>query len=427
MSKWKIYTPDGVQDILFEECFAKREIENKIRNTFRSYGYYEIETPTIEFFDVFSSEIEHFPQESMVKFFDQKGRILVLRPDITVPVARITATKNRDVMLPVKYSYIGNVFRFNEVGGGRQNEFTQAGVEMLGDYSSESDAEIIAIAINTIINSGLEDFQIDIGQVEFFKGLAEEAGFSIEDIDRISKMIDSKDMVGVEKIVDSYDMDKNLRNLIIKLPSLFGSTDVINRLKQETKNSRSLAALKNIEEVIMILSDYGFSKYISIDLGMLKGLNYDTGIIFRGFTNGVGFPILSGGRYDSLTSSFGRDCPATGFSLGINMLMTALNKSDKVMEKPTVDSLICYEKVNRKNAIKIAEELRRQNMNIETFVLSDNLEQGINYASSKQIGGVIYIGDSGKITIHDLINKSVNETNFDDLLNNKTSGMEETK
>ncbi len=115
MTKWKIYTPDGVQDILFDECYAKREMENRIRKTFRSYGFYEIETPTIEFYDVFSTDIESFPQEAMVKFFDPKGRILVLRPDITVPVARITATKNRDVQLPIKYSYIGNVFRFNEV------------------------------------------------------------------------------------------------------------------------------------------------------------------------------------------------------------------------------------------------------------------------------------------------------------------------
>jgi len=420
MSKWKIYTPDGVQDILFNECYAKREIENKIRNTFRSYGYYEIETPTIEFFDVFSSEIEHFPQESMIKFFDQKGRILVLRPDITVPVARITATKNRDVKLPIKYSYIGNVFRFNEVGGGRQNEFTQAGVEMLGDYSSESDAEIIAVAINTLKTAGLENFQIDIGQVEFFKGLAEEAGFTNDDVIRISKLIDRKDIVGVEEIANSYEMSDDLRKLILKLPGLFGSIEVIEKLKQDTKNSRSLAALENIEEVIGILGDYGFSKYISVDFGMLKGLNYDTGIIFRGFTHGVGFPILSGGRYDSLTSSFGRDCPATGFSLGINMLMTALEKTDMPLEKPSVDSLICYKKRNRKNAIEIAEALRKQTMNIETFVLTDDIQQGIDYAVSKQIGGVIFIEDNGKITIHDIVNNTINETKYEDLLTQRS-------
>ena len=417
MSKWKIYTPDGVQDILFDECYAKRELESKIRSTFRAYGYYEVETPTIEFFDVFSSEVEHFPQESMVKFFDQKGRILVLRPDITVPVARVTATKNRDAKLPIKYSYIGNVFRFNEVGGGRQNEFTQAGVELLGDYSSESDAEIIAIAINVLKAAGLENFQIDIGQVEFFKGLAEEAGFTNEDTVKISKLIDRKDIVGVEQIANSYDMSEQLRNLIIKLPGLFGPIEVIEELKKTTGNSRSLAALENIEEVIGILGDYGFTKYISVDFGMLKGLNYDTGILFRGFTHGVGFPILSGGRYDSLTSSFGRDCPATGFSLGINMLMTALEKTQMTFEKPSVDSVICYKKDNRKTAIEIAEALRKQAMNIETFVLTEEIEQGISYAQSKQIGGVIYIEEGGKITIYDIINNTTKETSYNELLN----------
>lgn len=419
MSKWKIYTPEGVQDILFDECFAKREMENKIRKTFRSYGFYEIETPTIEFFDVFSSEIESFPQEAMVKFFDKKGRILVLRPDITVPVARITATKNRDIQLPIKYFYLGNVFRFNEVGGGRQNEFTQVGVELLGDFSSESDAEVIAVAINTLKAVGLENFQIDIGQVEFYNGLAEEAGFSEEDADKISKLIDKKDFVGVEEIVKSYDIPEELKELILKLPGLFGSLELIEKLKKVTKNKRSIAALENIEEVINILTDYGFSKYLSVDLGMLKGPNYDTGIIFRGFTYGVGFPILSGGRYDSLTSNFGKDCPATGFSLGINMLVAALGKTELSVEKPSVDSLICYERRNRKCAIEIAETLRKQDMNIETMMLTGDVKRGISYAVSKKIGGVILIGDNSAITIHDLINNTVTETNYEQLINGK--------
>ena len=419
MSKWKIYTPDGVQDILFDECYAKREMESRIRKTFRSYGFYEIETPTIEFYDVFSTDIESFPQEAMVKFFDPKGRILVLRPDITVPVARLTATKNRDLQLPIKYSYIGNVFRFNEIGGGRRNEFTQVGVELLGDSSFESDAEIIAVAINTLKAAGLENFQIDIGQVEFFNGLAEEAGLTEQDISRISKLIDRKDYVGVEEIVNRYEMTSELRELILKLPSLFGSLDVIEKLKKITRNKRSLAALENIEEVINILGDYGFTKYLSIDLGMLKGPDYDTGIIFRGFTYGVGFPILSGGRYDSLTSTFGKDCPAIGFSIGINMLMVALDKTQLSKDRPSVDTVICYYKRNRKSAIEIAETLRKQDMNIETMVITEGIEKGIEYARSKQIGGVIFIGDSGRIELHDLINNTLNETSIEKLLGKK--------
>ncbi len=416
MSKWKIYTPDGYQDILFEECYAKKELESRIRKTFRSYGFYEIETPTIEFYDVFSSDIESFPQEAMVKFLDPKGRILVLRPDITVPVARITATKNKDIQLPIKYSYIGNVFRFNEIGGGRQNEFTQVGVELLGDSSCERDAEIIAVAINTLKAAGLEDFQIDIGQVDFFKGLAEEAGFSERDIAGISRLIDRKDYVGVEELVNRHNISNELKELILKLPGLFGSLDVIEKLKKITKNERSLAALENIEEVINILGDYGLTKYLSIDLGMLKGPDYDTGIIFRGFTYGVGFPILSGGRYDSLTSTFGKDCPAIGFSIEINMLMMVLGKTLMSKDRPNVDSLICYRKTNRKSAIEIAETLRKQEMNIETMAVTGSLEKGLEYARSKQIGGVIFIDDGGKIKVHDLVHDIVSETSIEAIL-----------
>ena len=167
LSKWKIYTPDGVQDILVDDCYQKRELEQKLRNLFRSCGFNEIEPPSIEFYDVFDSESSGIMQENMFKFFDQQGRILVLRPDITVPVARITATKYKDAVYPLRFSYIGNVYRYNDYGGGKQNEFTQAGVEILGVNTPESDAEVISIAVQALKTSGLESFQIDIGQVDF--------------------------------------------------------------------------------------------------------------------------------------------------------------------------------------------------------------------------------------------------------------------
>ena len=167
MSKWKIYTPDGVQDILCDDCYQKRELEHKLRMLFRSCGFKEIEPPAIEFYDVFASESGGIMQENMFKFFDQQGRILVLRPDITVPVARIAATKFKDAVYPLRFSYIGNVYRYNDYGGGKQNEFTQAGVEIFGVNTPESDAEVISIAIQALKTSRLESFQIDIGQVDF--------------------------------------------------------------------------------------------------------------------------------------------------------------------------------------------------------------------------------------------------------------------
>lgn len=415
MSKWKIYTPDGVQDILFDECFTKRELESSIRKIFISHGFNEIESPTIEFFDVFSSEIEHFEQESMVKFFDKKGRILVLRPDITVPVARITATKNRDVKLPIKYAYIGNVFRFNEVGGGRQNEFTQAGVEIIGDASAERDAEVIAVAIKMLKSAGLDNFQIDIGQVDFFKGLAEEAGFSSEDMEKVSKLIDRKDFVAVDEVINKYQIGSELKDLFLKLPGMFGSIEVIEKIKNKTTNSRCLNALKNIEQVIEILSDYGFAKYLSVDLGMLKGLNYDTGIIFRGFTDGVGFPILSGGRYDNLVASFGTSCPATGFSLGINMLMAALEKKNNGYCKPSIHSLVCYTRESRKLAFELADNFRANGLNIDTMLINNDVREGVEYAGTKGIEGILYIKDSNNIEIHDIAAGTVRKTTVDEL------------
>ena len=229
MKRWNIYTPEGVQDILFESCRQKRLLEDKIRKTFRLYGYREIETPTIEFYDVFS-ENGLIKQESLYKFCDSKGRLLALRPDFTVPVARIAATKLKDEVFPIKCCYIGNTFSFDELGGGRQNEFTQAGCELLGINSPEADAEIIAMAIEALKATGIDEFQIDIGQVGFFKGLMEESGLDGNEIEEVREFIDQKNLVGVEQVMDRHKVKSELKKIILDLPRLFGSKDILQKI-----------------------------------------------------------------------------------------------------------------------------------------------------------------------------------------------------
>ena len=416
MSKWKIYTPEGVQDILFDECFLKRNLEGKIRTLFRTNGYFEIETPTLEFYDTFCGDGELTPQETMFKFFDQQGRILVLRPDATIPVARVAATKCKDMQYPARFSYIGNTFRFNELGGGKQNEFTQAGVEILGVNTPEADAEVIATAIASIKAAGIESFQIDIGQVEFFKGLMEETGLSEQDTEQMRVLIDQKDFLGIEELVGRHEIRGDLRDLILELPRLFGCTDIIDRVEKVTFNKRSLAALANLRNVLEILDDYELSKYVSIDLGMVQSLNYYTGIIFRGFTYGVGFPLISGGRYDSLMGKFGKSCPATGFSLGINLIMMAIDRQKIEVEKPCVGSLVCYGKGGRKVAFKLCEVLRSQGMTVELAVMDNDIEKSKKYASGKGIDGVIYILDSKNIELYNLKTGEITKTSIDELL-----------
>lgn len=416
MGKWKIYTPDGVNDILTKDCYIKKNLEELLRKTFRRSAFFEIETPTIEFYDVFSSEIEITPQEACFKFFDEKGRILTLRPDMTIPVARVVSTKIKDKNYPIKISYIGNTYKFNEHGGGKQKEFTQAGAEILGIEGPEADAEVIALAIEALKELGLENFQIDIGQVEFFKGLMEETGFLEQEIEQIRMLIDSKDHLGVEEIVNQHDIKSELKELILSLPKLFGSIDVIENVKKLSINERSAKALENLKNVLEILNDYGVSKYVSVDLGMVKSINYYTGTIFKGFTYGVGFPILSGGRYDGLVERFGKKCVATGFSLGVNMIMAALERQGIQKEEMSIDGLVYYAEGGRGTAFSICKELRNQGVVIETYINKGTLEDAKNYAKKKGIGGVFYVLNSKEIEVHDIEKETVKKVDISQIL-----------
>lgn len=416
MAKWNIYTPDGVQDILFDECYLKRSLEQRLRSLFAGCGYYELETPTIEYYDVFASEVGNIPQENMYKFFDQQGRILVLRPDITIPVARITATKYKEELYPLRVSYIGNVFRYNDFGGGKQNEFTQAGVELLGVATPEADAEVIYLAIKSLKECGLENFRIEIGQEEFFNGIMDETGISPEQIDHVRLLIDKKDFVSLEEFLNELNIKEDLKKIILQLSSIFNDPDLDVRLKGLDIKGAATSALENIRQVLKLLEDYGVSRYVSVDLGMLKGLNYDTGIIFKGYTYGVGFPILTGGRYDRLVGEFGKQCPATGFSLGINLIMMALLRQDKADKHPGVDSIICYSEQGRKVAFEICEELRRQGLIVETDITGKSLEEIMEYARAKNIGGVISIKDEDTVEIYYVRSGEVTQVQISDLL-----------
>nr|WP_252891109.1 ATP phosphoribosyltransferase regulatory subunit [Thermoclostridium stercorarium] len=386
-----------MQDLLFERCHFKRSLESNIRRLFMQSGYMEIETPTVEFYDVFSGNL--IPQEDMFKFTDPQGRILVLRPDMTIPVARVVATKIKDDLWPVKIFYIGNTFSYNEVGGGKQKEYTQAGVEILGISSPEADAELISLAIQALQKAGLEKFQVDIGQVDFFRGLMEQSGLSEFEAEEIRELIDKKDYVGVEQLVNSHDIDPELKELILNLPGYFGSTDVIEKLATKKVSGKALRALEYLKKVLEILEDWGFGDYVSIDLGMVQRLNYYTGIVFRGFTYGVGYPVLSGGRYDNLLRRFGKECPATGFSLGINMIMTALERQNKLACPFSCDYYIIYDKNARKKAFSVLNALRQNGETAELDIASMDIEKARIYARNKGIRKIISIDRDGNTEI----------------------------
>jgi len=401
MSKYKIYTPEGVQDILTEECKTKKHIEASIRETLNIWAYNEIETPSIEYYDVFSDDSDLTPQEMMFKFFDHNGRILVLRPDMTIPVARLAATKYKDTSWPLRFCYIGNTYRYNESGGGRQKEFTQAGAEILGEAGPKADAEVICTAIDCVLQAGLENFKIDIGQVEFFKGLMEQAGFDEDTSEKVRMFIEKKDYPGMNEVVRNIDMNEELKSIILNIPSYFGDLSLLGELLKRNLSAKCISALDNLKQIIEIINDYGYQRYVSIDLAMVQSLNYYTGVIFKGFTHGVGFPIISGGRYDSLVGKFGKDMPATGFSIGINLMMAALDKQNICVFEKKSRTLIGYEEGMRKTAFDIGMYFRNQNEEIEIDISGRNFDECCTYARDKGYGGVLYVLTDGNIKVFD--------------------------
>ena len=404
MLKWKLHTPEGVQDILEKDCIIKKEIEERIASIFQSYGYYEIQPPTFEFYDVFAGESGLIEQETMFKFFDRQGRILVLRPDITTPIARIIATKYKNLKPPVRLCYIGNAFRYDEpYQGAKLREFTQAGIELIGANTPEADAEVIALTINALLASGLKEFQIEIGQVEFFKGLMEQTGLNEDAVEKMRVLIDNKDALGIEELVCSYSIPDSLKDIILSLPSLFGDIGIIDKVERNTSNAKSLNALQNIRKVYNILVDYGLEKYISVDLAMVQSINYYTGIIFKGFTHGLGFPLCSGGRYDGLINEFGNNISAMGVAIGINRLMSALEGQQVAFKSWKIDSLIYYLDSGRRRAFEIADELRSQGLIIEMYLRTGNAEDVGAYAKQKGIDGIITVYDEENIELYNLL------------------------
>lgn len=323
--KWKIYIPDGVQDILMEDAYMKRKLENTMITTFRHCGFREIVTPSLEFFDSFSGQKELLAQEDMAKSFDAQGRILVLKPDLTVPVARVAATKYKDLR-PLKVCYCQSIFRNSKDRYLDLKEFTQAGCEIIGRGDCGADGEIIATAIRSLEDAGLTDFTIELGQVNYFKGLMEECGCDDDDREDIRLLVNKKDFCGLEKLVDSLGITGDLRRAIVDLPYLYGDVSVLDRISGLAIGETALAAINDLRSLLTDLANRGCSHRIAIDMGMVSSLHYYTGLIFCGYAPGLGVPILTGGRYDSLVEKFGAPDKATGFSVNISYLMEVLKK-----------------------------------------------------------------------------------------------------
>ena len=395
--KQLLHTPEGVRDIYNGECARKNEMERRIRRVFQKYGYFDIQTPTFEFFDIFSKERGSVASRDMYKFFDREGNTLVLRPDMTPPIARCAAKYYRDETCPIRLSYIANTFINQSSYQGRLKERTQAGAECIGDDTSDADAEMIALVIACLKACGLTEFQVDIGQVNFFRGLVEEAGFDEETAEELRDLIERKNFFGVEEKITSQNLPAPLRDAFLKLPQLFGGMECVQEAKRLTGNEKAQAALTRLEKLYRLLQYYGLEKYVSFDLGMLGTYRYYTGIIFRAFTYGTGEPLGSGGRYDHLMGQFGKEAPSVGFGLYLDQIMAALSRQNIPVRTETVNTLLVYEKTCQEQAIQTAGSLRESGLNLQLLRRRSGhtLAEYRTYAENNGIGRVYHLDEAG--------------------------------
>ena len=354
------HTPEGVRDIYNGECSQKHHLQTKIRKVFDSYGYEEIETPSFEYFEVFSREVGTIPSRDLYKFFDREGNTLALRPDFTPSVSRACATYFNPDQQVVTLSYTGNTFINNSSYQGRLKETTQMGVERIGDDSAEADAELLSMTIECLLEAGLKEFQVSVGQVDYFKSLLKEAGLTIEEKERLRSLISQKNYFGVEDLVRSQNLPESLEKAFLELPQLFGSVDVLQKARSLTDNVCAIQAVERLEEIYEILKIYGYENYISFDFGMLTKIQYYTGIIFHAYTYGTGEPVAKGGRYNELLKHFGKPAASIGFGITIDNLLIALSRQKICLPKKKAPVVLTYTEANRREAILEARKLRSE-------------------------------------------------------------------
>ena len=395
MSNNKFYTPDGFTDQLPEVCAFKREAEGKLRGIFTGNGYLEIETPGVEYSDIYIST-DLVPQEELYKFCDKKGRLLCARYDGTVPAVRFAANLYKDEPLPLRLFYIENMYRFNQMGGGKQSGFTQAGVEFMGAAGAEADSEVIALAIESALAIGIKDLQVSIGQVRFFEGLSKQFGFTDEIKERVRNAINQKDSVTLESTAKDLGLSASDAETLMMLIECQGGYDVIEQFRSRVDSDCAIEALDNLKAVLDIMDEYGYLKYITVDLGLIGSEDYYTGIIFKGYTYEVGFPIIGGGRYDNVAELFGRKMEAVGFSLSLTLTVTALMRQGLILDRKTAAAVVGYDrniKGARAKAIALARALREDYTSVILDSTGMSKEELDRYCDLNNIPATFFVNE----------------------------------
>ncbi len=388
--KYNLITPEGTKDIVLDECFMRRDIEYTIRKMLLRSGYREVITPEIEFYDVFNSD--YFAQEDLYKLFDQRGRILVLRPDSTMPIARLAATKLKDAPVPLRLFYIQDIFVNNAPHSGKSNRISQMGAELIGIKSKMADIEMLANAIEMMGTFCKKGFNFEISDVGYYNALIAKLDIDERHKEKIRKNIEQKNYPALNSLLDNIAQNE-ITDTLKELPKLFGSADVFKKARSLYVDDEINNVLCELENMYNTLKAIRFPGILTVDLGMVTRLDYYTGLVFKGYAPEVGDALLFGGRYDKLLSEFGNDAPAIGYAVNIDSLVRIAASNLDYPSAPPSDCLIYVEKGFELAALKTASELRKSGKRVE-FALLDDVKDARELAKIKKIKNMTIVTGS---------------------------------
>ena len=391
MSKQILETPYGTHDFLPREANIKREIEQKILEQFKLHGYEEVVTPTLEYLETLTIGSTRTIEPHLFKMFDRSNKTLALHHEMTTPIARLVTSRLKDSPMPLKLSYNTNVFRYEQTLPGRQCEFYQAGVELLGSSSTGADAEVITLAIECLGAAGLSDFELCLGQVEFASGIMEQNNLDVETKEYLKAAIENHDIVALENKVDELSLSKSSADSLKQIPYLHGGKEIIDRAHAIALNERSRRALDNLSEIYRLLESYGVADKVVFDLGIIRDFSYYTGMVFEAYSPDLGYPLAGGGRYDHMLRDFGLACPATGFALGIERVMLARQRQGLNGDNQSRDIYLSYSANKLNEAIREAQNLRNQNKIVELALSAQTKDEAKQSQIDKGYNEFIYL------------------------------------
>lgn len=311
--------PKGMHDMLPDEIARQDKAERKVLELFQSWAYQKVVTPTLEYGACIQPDEEQ--EDAFFKFFDRQGHVLVLRPELTIPIARMVSTRMRGEELPLRLCYAADVFRYSKT---QRQEFRQAGVELIGSDAAAADAEVVALAVESLRSLDIKDFQFNLGHMGIFTGLMDELEVPQEFRLQFQDALARKDFVGIERLVGESQLPDHVRQILLRVPHLHGDERMLDEVLKWSRNPGLISAVEALREVYQYLRNFEVQEYVSLDLGILRGFSYYTGVIFEGYVPGIGFPIVEGGRYDALYGEFGYPLPATGFAMNLGALVGQL-------------------------------------------------------------------------------------------------------